>query len=90
MNNLIKNRKVDDDAYHRLFDFFIYILTMLKTVLKTVDNVSMDFKRLLLHLSKSIFYMDYEIESKLVINNLLIGFQVGFQHFTVVYMLKSF
>ncbi len=50
----------------------------------------MDFKRLLLHLSKSMSYMDYEVESKLVINNLLIGFQEAFQHFTVVYMLKSF
>ncbi len=48
---------------------------MLKTVLITVDNVSMDFKRLLLHLSKSMSYMDYEVESKLVINNLPIGFQ---------------
>lgn len=59
-------------------------------MLKTVDNVSMDFKRLLLHLSKSMSYMYYEVESKLVINYLLICFQVGFQHFTVVYMLKSF
>ena len=63
---------------------------MLISVLISVENVSMDFNRLLLHFSDSSMYIDYTLETKLVIDYLLRGFQEGFQHFTVVYLPKSF
>ena len=44
-------------------------------MLISVEKVSMVFKRLLLHISDSIRYIYYSLENKLVINNLLIGFQ---------------